>query len=67
MKARVVILPSGQISVFVDEGTFETAAPELAKFFEKLKASGVKIEAISQAEQHRHDGEHTHTTEVLHG
>jgi hypothetical protein len=51
----------------VDEGTFETAAPELAKFFEKLKASGIKIEAISQAEQHRHDGEHTHATEVQHG
>jgi len=67
MKARVVILPSGQVSVFIDEGTFETATPELAKFFEKLKASEVKIEAISQAEQHRHDIEHTHATEVQHG
>ena len=44
MKARVVILPDGQISVFVDEGTFESASPELEKFFKNLSASGVKIE-----------------------
>ena len=67
MKARVVILPDGQISVFVDEGTFESASPELEKFFKNLSASGVKIESLSQAEQHRHDGQSTHAMEVNHG
>jgi hypothetical protein len=67
MKARVVILPDGQISVFVDEGTFESASSELEKFFKNLSASRVKIESLSQTEQHRHDGQHTHATEVNHG
>ena len=67
MKARVVILPNGHVSVYVDEGSFETAAPELEKFFKQLEASGLKIEALSQAEQHRHDGEHAHVAEVQHG
>jgi hypothetical protein len=67
MKARVVILPNGQVSVFVDEGAFETAAPELEKFFEQLGAAGIKIEALGQAEQHRHDSEPTLSTEVQHG
>jgi hypothetical protein len=67
MKARVVILPTGQVSVFIDEGTFETAAPELERFFKKLEASGIKIDALSQAEQHRHDQPHEHVKEVHHG
>ena len=67
MKARVVILPNGQVSVFVDEGTFETAAPELEKFFKELGASGIKIESLSQPEQHRHDYQHEHVKEVNHG
>ena len=67
MKARVVILPDGQVSVFVDEGSFEGDVPLLDGFFKNLEASGVKIQSISQAEQHRHDDQHTHAMEVNRG
>jgi hypothetical protein len=67
MKARIVILPDGQLSAFIDEGTFEAGAVELEKLFKKLEASGIKIDSLSQAEQHRHDQPHEHTKEVNHG
>lgn len=67
MKARIVILPDGQVSAFVDEGTFEGDVPLLDKFFKSLEASGLKIQSISQAEQHRHDDQNTHAMEVNHG
>jgi len=67
MKARVVILPNGQLSVFVDEGTFEEGRAKLEAFFKELGAKGIKIESVSQAEQHRHDHLHEHVKEVHHG
>jgi hypothetical protein len=39
----------------------------LEKFFKELGASEVKIEALSQAEQHRHDHPNEHVKEVNHG
>jgi hypothetical protein len=67
MKARIVILPDGQISAFIDEGTFEAGALELENLFKSLEASGIKIASLSQAEQHRHDQPHEHVKEVNRG
>lgn len=55
MKARIVILPSGQVSVFVDEGTFETGAKAIKQLFTELDAQGVQFDSVSAVEQHRHD------------
>lgn len=67
MRARIVILPDGQISVFVEEGGFDAAVPELEKFFNGLGAAGFSVDALSQPEQHRHDHEHEYQKEVNHG
>ncbi len=67
MKARIVIMPDGQVTVFADEGSAETARPELAKVFAALQAAGLAVDQLGQPEQHRHDDQHNHVKEVNHG
>lgn len=55
MRARIVILPTGQVSVFVDEGTLETGAKAIEQLFGELDDQGVKFDSVSAVEQHRHD------------
>lgn len=55
MKARIVILPTGQVSIFVDEGTLETGAKAIEQLFSELDAQGVTFDSVSAVEQHRHD------------
>jgi len=54
MKARIVILPTGQISVFVEEGSFEDSRLAIARLLAELEAQGLDFESIGQTEQHRH-------------
>jgi len=58
MRARIVILPTGQISIFVEEGTFEDAKQSLNRFLAELEAQGLDFESVGQAEQHRHAAQH---------
>jgi hypothetical protein len=58
MKARIVILPTGQISIFVEEGNFEDAKLSLNRFLAELEAQGIDLESIGEVEQHRHDDQH---------
>ncbi len=60
MKARAVILPDGQISFFVDEGSFEEAREKLAALVRDLAAAGLNFSEIGTVEQHRHDDQHQH-------
>ena len=64
MKARIVILPTGQVSIFVDEGTLESGAKAIQQLFDELNAQGIAFDSVSAVEQHRHDGqkveEHSH-------
>jgi len=54
MRAKIVILPTGQISVFVEEGSFEDGRLAIARFLAELEAQGLDFESVGQAEQHRH-------------
>ena len=55
MKARIVILPTGQISVFVEEGSFEDGKLAINRFLAELQAQGLDFESVSDVEQHRHE------------
>jgi hypothetical protein len=59
MKARVVIAASGQVSVFVDEGTLETGREAIECFFARLAAQDVAVAWDGKVEQHRHEREAT--------
>jgi len=54
MRAKIVILPSGQLSVFVEEGSFEDGRLAITRLLSELEAQGLDFESIGQAEQHRH-------------
>ena len=57
MKARIVILPTGQITIFVEEGNFEDAKLSLNRFLAKLEAQGLDLESAGEVEQHRHESQ----------
>jgi len=57
MKARIVILPTGQISVFVEEGSFEDGRLAIARLLAELEAQGFDFESVSDVEQHRHESQ----------
>ena len=52
MKARIVITPDNQLTVFVDEGTFEEASTAAKNLVTQL---GAVIVSAGEPEQHRHD------------
>lgn len=58
MKARIVILPDGQISIFTDEGTLESGKLQIESILSALQASGLEFSEIGQVEQHKHAHEH---------
>jgi hypothetical protein len=70
MKARIVITASGQVSVFVDEGTLETGREAIERFFARLAAQDVAVAWDGKVEQHRHEREsvaaHLHAHEGAH-
>jgi hypothetical protein len=55
MKARIVIMPNGEIGFFTEEGTFEAGKAKLEKLIQLLGANGVKLNQVNEPEQHRHD------------
>jgi len=57
MKAKIVILPTGQIAVFVEEGSFEDSKLALNRFLAELEAQGLDLESVSNVEQHRHEAQ----------
>jgi hypothetical protein len=56
MKARIIIV-NGQVSVFVEEGTFEEGKTAIADLYAQLGAAGIQFDTVSAVERHRHDGE----------
>lgn len=67
MKARIVILPTGHVSIFVDEGTLESGEKAILRLFAELDAQGIAFDSISAVEQHRHADqkieEHSHVNQ----
>lgn len=57
MKARIVITPEGTLTVFVDEGTFETASAAARNLITQL---GGLIVSAGEPEQHRHEPDVKH-------
>jgi hypothetical protein len=64
LKARIVITPDNQLSVFVDEGTFEEASTAAKNLVTQL---GAVIVSAGEPEQHRHDGDVRHVYLEGHG
>lgn len=61
MIVKIVILPDGQISAFVEEGTYAEGKAALERFLQDLGASGIELAEVGQVEQHCHDDQHVHT------
>jgi hypothetical protein len=60
MKARLFRLPSGQLQIFVDEGSFEEAQTFTRTVLAQLQAKGIPAELVGKIEQHRDDVTHVH-------
>lgn len=63
MKIKFVILPTGELSFYTQEGTFADGAAKIGALLAELKAKGFKIANEGTPEQHRHDdlGVHART------
>ena len=61
MKMRVVILPTGEVQVFADEGSFEEAALRVQQVVAALGA----VDA-GPVEQHRHGPDEVHVHDHVH-
>jgi hypothetical protein len=57
LKARIVITPGHQLTVFVDEGTFEEASAAAKNLVSQL---GAVVVSAGEPEQHRHDPDVKH-------
>ena len=60
MKARIIITPDGQLSAFIDEGSFDEGKVKLARLISQLSELGIAFDFIGEPEQHKHDNEHAH-------
>lgn len=57
MKTRIVILPTGILRVFIEEGTFEEGKAKIEKLLRDLRAKGLEVELDGDVEAHRHGDE----------
>lgn len=59
MKVSIVITPDGKLSAITREGTFAEGTAKLLALAAALRAQGIEIPPLSEAdfEQHRHDRE----------
>ncbi len=60
MRARIVVLPDGGLTLITDEGTFSEGAERISILLEALGAQGIQFTAIDPPEQHRHEDSHVH-------
>lgn len=63
---RIHVNPDGSLEVFVDNGSFEKAAPAISNLMQLLANNGIEFSQINPPEQHRHDdvegqGVHAHS------
>jgi len=61
MRARIVILPDGGLTLITDEGTFSEGAARITQLLEALSRQGIEFASINPPEQHRHDDQRVHT------
>jgi hypothetical protein len=66
MQIKIVILPDGQLSAFVESGTYEEGKQNLERLLGTLGAQGIKFAEVGAVEQHRHDDQNAHLSEVNH-
>lgn len=70
MRARIVILPDGGLTLITDEGTFTEGAERITALLQALGAAGIQFDAINPPEQHRHEEAQAHHhvhSEASHG
>ncbi len=65
MQVKIVILPDGQISAFVEQGTYAEGKAALERFLRELGAGGIELAEVGQVEQHRHDDQGVHVHESV--
>ncbi|RJO60381.1 MAG: hypothetical protein C4542_09825 [Dehalococcoidia bacterium] len=54
MRLRVIV-SENRLAFFIEDGTYEEAAPKIAAVVRDLKADGITFDSISAVEQHKHD------------
>jgi hypothetical protein len=59
MRVRIVVLPTGEIGLFTEGGTFAQGKEQLARLLTELGAAGVRFSEVGDVEQHRHDDQQT--------
>lgn len=60
LKARVMVLPKGQLQVFVDNGTLIESKSLIEAMAETLQAAGVNAQVSGKIESHRDQIQHAH-------
>ena len=60
MRIRIVLMPTGEIGLFSEQGTFTEGDQELTRLLNELGATGIQFAQIGDVEQHRHDDMTTH-------
>jgi hypothetical protein len=54
-KVKVVILPNGSITAYVEEGTFDDGKKALQKVLAGLAGDGIDFADIGAVEMHKHE------------
>jgi len=54
-RVKIIILPDGRITAYVEEGTFDDGQKALAKVLAGLAGEGIDFEDIGAIEMHRHE------------
>ena len=60
MRMRIVIMPTGEIGLFSEQGTFAEGERDLTRLLNELGAAGLQFSQIGDVEQHRHDDTTVH-------
>ncbi len=64
LKARVFVLPSARLQIFIDSGTFEQAKATTLQLVRALQTQNLAIQVVGDVEQHRADVEHVHVRQA---
>ncbi|MDQ6747113.1 MAG: hypothetical protein M3010_03270 [Candidatus Dormibacteraeota bacterium] len=54
MRIQIVVLPTGEIGVFTQDGNFADGVQAIEQILRDLGAAGLPLEPQSAIEQHRH-------------
>lgn len=67
MEARVFVLPSGRVQIFIDTGSFPEARAATERLLDAMEAESVGLQMTGEIEQHRDGADHVHVREQQKG